>query len=200
MRLRSLSALDILDRSFPKTWLALSMTFALTVGCGSAGSEPPDELERLVQEIRARFPSVSVISTGKLAVMVERSMEERPWLLDVRAPEEYAVSHLPGAIRVATPEDAIEQLGEGQPARAVVVYCSVGYRSADFAARLQSRGLTNVFNLEGSIFEWANEGRPVYRGTTPVRVVHPFDRKWGRLLRRELWSFGDETTAPVSGP
>lgn len=123
--------------------------------------------------------------------MLERSKEDRPWLLDARAPEEYAVSHLPGAIRVAKPEDAVKQIGAGQPARAVVVYCSVGYRSADFAARLQSHGITNVFNLEGSIFQWANESRPLFRGTTPIQVVHPFDRHWGRFLRRELWSFDD---------
>lgn len=194
---RMISVLNFIARDCPKTWLALSTAFALTVGCGSAGSEPPDEMDRLMQEIRTRFHAVKVISTGDLAVLLDRSKEDRPWLLDVRAPKEYAVSHLPGAIRVDQVEDAVQRIREGQPARAVVVYCSVGYRSADFAARLQSRGITNVFNLEGSIFQWANEGRPLFRGTLPVQVVHPFDRKWGRLLRRDLWSFDDSKPVPV---
>ncbi|MCL4179699.1 MAG: rhodanese-like domain-containing protein [Verrucomicrobia bacterium] len=146
-------------------------------------------MQRLMLDIRARFPSVRVVSTGDLEVRLNRSKKDRPWLFDVRAPEEYAVSHLLGATRVDKVEDAVKQIREGHPARAVVVYCSVGYRSADFAARLQSRGITNIFNLEGSIFQWANEGRPVFRGTAPVQVVHPYDPEWGRLLRRELWSF-----------
>jgi hypothetical protein len=64
----------------------------------------------------------------------------------------------------------------------IVVYCSVGYRSARIAERLREQGFTNASNLEGSIFRWANEGRPVYRDSTEVDAVHPYDRTWGTLL------------------
>ena len=72
-----------------------------------------------------------------------------------------------------------ETLPEGAT---VVAYCSVGYRSARLAAALRDRGLADVHNLEGSIFRWANEDRPLFRGDTPVRRVHPFDETWGVLL------------------
>ena len=62
----------------------------------------------------------------------------------------------------------------GVPAnRRIVVYCSVGYRSSELAEFLMKTGFTEVYNLEGSIFRWANEGRPVYRAEERVRVVHP---------------------------
>ena len=48
------------------------------------------------------------------------------------------------------------------------------------------KGYTEVYNLEGSIFAWANEGRPVYRGKERVQVVHPYDKIWGRLLKKSL--------------
>ena len=41
---------------------------------------------------------------------------------------------------------------------------------------------TNVRNLDGSIFQWANEGRPLVRGNQRVQDVHPYDENWGRLL------------------
>ena len=100
-------------------------------------------------------------------------------LLDVRRPEEFAVSHLRGARQVdpgATP---------GAPSGRVVVYCSVGYRSGALAARLREQGV-HAHNLVGGIFQWANEGREVVRDGRPVRRVHPFDRTWGRLLNAEL--------------
>ena len=56
------------------------------------------------------------------------------------------------------------------------------------AAKLQRRGYTNVHNLEGSIFEWANSGRALSRADGPATAVHPYDAEWGRLLERELWS------------
>ncbi|MEM8660723.1 MAG: rhodanese-like domain-containing protein [Pseudomonadota bacterium] len=73
------------------------------------------------------------------------------------------------------------------------MYCSVGYRSSKATEQLLKLGLSNVHNLEGSIFEWANEGKPLVQGgsdsLTPSHVVHPFDDNWGQLLRVELHSY-----------
>jgi hypothetical protein len=70
--------------------------------------------------------------------------------------------------------------------RPIVAYCAVGWRSSALAERLKAQGYTNVSNLEGSIFAWANEGRPVYQGEQPAARVHPVSEKWGRLLKEEL--------------
>jgi rhodanese-related sulfurtransferase len=162
----------------------------MTGGCGPNNLQAPPDWQALRQEIRTRFPSVETISTAELAAWLQRAATVRPLLLDARAPAEFAVSHLPDAILASTAAGAAEII-QAHPHRVpVVVYCSVGYRSADMAARLQAQGFTNILNLEGSIFQWANEGRPVFRGTTAVRVVHPFDEVWGRYLQRERWMTG----------
>lgn len=107
-------------------------------------------------------------------------------LIDVRQPAEYDVSHLPGALNAATATD-IEEIGISKE-RAIVVYCSIGYRSGRVARALQAAGYA-VMNLEGSIFAWANEGRSlVAKGPTgekAVQVVHPYNTTWGKLLDRE---------------
>jgi hypothetical protein len=41
-------------------------------------------------------------------------------------------------------------------------------------------------NLDGSIFQWANEGRAVYRGDVPVQQVHPYGKRWAGLLKEGL--------------
>src|SRR6185295_10757461 len=90
------------------------------------------------------------------------------------------ISHLKNARHVTSLLEAKAVVKEqGQP---MVIYCSVGYRSSALAEKLQKAGFTNVYNLEGSIFNWANEGRPVYRGTNTVAEVHPYSAKWGKLL------------------
>ncbi len=44
----------------------------------------------------------------------------------------------------------------------------------------------SVLNLEGGLFQWANEGRPLAGGATGV---HPFNSFWGRGLESRLWKW-----------
>jgi len=138
---------------------------------------------------RAAGPGVSVITTDSLAQRLRDTTSAAPILLDARTPEEYAVSHLPGARRVDPDADAYPALDTLSADAHVVVYCSVGVRSAKVAARLREQGFTNVSNLQGSIFQWANEGHPVVRNGQMVQAVHPYDATWGRLLDDSLHAY-----------
>ncbi len=109
-----------------------------------------------------------------------------PLLLDVRAKPEFEVSHLHNARLATSLKMALAALESTPKDAPIVAYCSVGLRSADLAHQLMQRGYTNVANLEGSIFEWANSGLPVYRGTEVEKTVHPFNGKWGKLLNENL--------------
>ena len=147
----------------------LAVCVAIVVSLPAAAQETAENntmfWSTTLKMIRAKFPGVAQLSTDSLQVWLEaapdRPGRESPLLLDVREREEY--------------ED-----------RPVVLYCSVGYRSSEMAGYLQKRGFDKVYNLEGSIFAWANEGRPVYRGGERVHEVHPYDRVWGRLLKKTL--------------
>lgn len=135
-------------------------------------------------KIRADFPQVKRISTAELDRWLnDSSLQPPPLLLDVRTREEFDVSHLRNAVRVEPA--APSAIGEPKE-RAIVTYCSVGYRSGSFAEALRRAGYVNVVNLEGSIFQWANEGRPIYRDGSQVQQVHPYNRTWGLLLKKAL--------------
>lgn len=48
------------------------------------------------------------------------------------------------------------------------------------------QGIT-VYNLEGSLFKWANEGKPMVDINNRVTVyVHPYNAIWGKLLEKKL--------------
>jgi 3-mercaptopyruvate sulfurtransferase SseA len=63
-----------------------------------------------------------------------------------------------------------------------VLYSSVGYRGARVANFLERQGYTQVYNLDGGEFRWANEGHPVYRQESPTTDVHPYNAGWGLML------------------
>lgn len=104
-------------------------------------------------------------------------------LLDTREREEYAVSHLPGADWLGFANPQWEVLENLAPTDRIVLYCSVGYRSERIGKALQSRGFTQVYNLYGSIFAWAQQGYPlVDTAGQPTRRIHTYNEKWGQLL------------------
>lgn len=139
--------------------------------------------------IDREFPRTPHVSVVELVGWLGDSTRVRPLLLDVREEAEYAVSHLPGAQRLqpdaALPAEILS-LSRTTP---IVVYCSVGYRSAKTVAPLQEAGFTQVYNLRGSVFAWANAGYPLARGQATAQHVHPYDRWWGQLLNRRLRSY-----------
>ena len=174
-----------------KTVLAFALRLAMCTGVAASAQEESEDSTMswalTLKTIRAEFPTVAHISTDTLqSWLAESPQRENLLLFDVRDPEEYAVSHLQGAQPAPSKDEALKAL-QGIPAdQHIVLYCSVGYRSSDLAQFLMKKGYTEVYNLEGSIFAWANEGRPVYRGKERVKVVHPYDKIWGKLLKKSL--------------
>jgi len=142
-------------------------------------------LDGIEKSIRVRFGDVPQISSSDLAAWLADESRARPQLLDVRESDEYAVSHLPGAIQIDPDAPADDVLARIDPSRPVVAYCSVGYRSSLLVERLRAVGFTQAVNLEGSIFAWANAGHPLESDGRRVTVVHPYDSRFRLLLKAE---------------
>ena len=163
------------------TRLAVLATVAAWAIVAVANGERWDQT---LAEIRETFPDVPHLTTGQLANKLDRG--EPVLLLDARAAEEFQVSHIDGAVRAPTVRTALNAIQADNRQPTVVVYCSVGYRSSRLVSRLRARGVESVFNLEGSLFQWANEGRPLARGDQRATRVHPYDDEWGELLSEPL--------------
>jgi rhodanese-related sulfurtransferase len=131
------------------------------------------------QVIRKRFPTVEQLAPKALEIWL--AQPTAPLLLDVRTAEEYEVSHLPKAQHAPHDFRCLEQW-DITLETPIVVYCSVGYRSARYAQKLQAAGYKTVLNLQGSIFQWVNEGYLVQRNEQRVKQVHPYNGLWGALL------------------
>ncbi len=109
----------------------------------------------------------------------------RAWLLDAREPREFEVSHLENARFVGYEDFSLDRVADIPKDSAVVVYCSVGYRSEKVAEKLVAAGFTNVVNLYGGLFQWVNEENTVVdTAAQPTRKVHAFSRTWGVWLKK----------------
>ena len=178
----------------------LLATSLLAVACATCAQSPNGDQFRLLADTmltprlrqaarmfvtwrtRREFPDVAGISTGELAAWLADGRRPPPLVLDVRTAEEHAVSHLAGARWIKPTADPATALADVPRTQPIVVYCAIGYRSAILARALGAAGYVRVLNLQGAIFAWASEGRPMVRGGQAVLVVHPYDAAWGLLL------------------
>lgn len=80
-------------------------------------------------------------------------------LVDVRTPEEYGASHLKNAQNICVTEDDFEEKVKGlDRSKPVYVYCKKGGRSAKAAKILAEMGFTEIYDLQGGITAWDEEG------------------------------------------
>ncbi|MEO1427573.1 MAG: rhodanese-like domain-containing protein [Cyanobacteria bacterium J06633_8] len=133
--------------------------------------------------IKVNFPKVKSVSIPKFSLWLDEKISSIPLIIDARSQEEYIVSHIKSAQPMEANNSGIAGFSEVPLNTRIVVYCSVGYRSAKVAQELQRAGYENVFNLSGGIFQWVNRGKPIFKDNRQVEIVHPYNFIWGKLLK-----------------
>lgn len=107
------------------------------------------------------------------------------YLLDTREEEEYQVSHLKNARNVGFIWFDMRKVYDIPKDATIVVYCSVGARSEKIGEKLLKDGYQHVYNLYGGIFEWNNEGNPLYKSNgIQTTEIHTYSKKWAKWVER----------------
>ncbi|MDX6387118.1 MAG: sulfur-carrier protein adenylyltransferase/sulfurtransferase [Gaiellaceae bacterium] len=110
----------------------------------------------LLQQVRAEISEIDATDARAL-IETETSL-----VLDVREQDEWDEGHIPGAVHVPRGhlESRIERAAPDQT-RPIVIYCSVGNRSAFAAKTLSELGYEEVTSLAGGFTDWKRNGFPV---------------------------------------
>lgn len=121
--------------------------------------------------------SVPVVSVQELHSGIDSVV-----VLDAREPAEFDVSHIGGAQFVGYNKFSLDAVDHLPRDTAIVVYCSVGYRSEKVAEQLQNAGFSNVSNLFGGVFEWVNDGYSVEDKHGQTNELHSYSKSWGKWI------------------
>ena len=104
--------------------------------------------------------SVPLISAQDLDEELKNG--NRPFLLDVRQPQEYRLGHIPGAKLI--PLGALgSRLNEIPRDRDIVCICATGHRSVPAINKLAAAGM-EARSLKNGMIAWQIAGRPVKKG------------------------------------
>jgi rhodanese-related sulfurtransferase len=105
--------------------------------------------------------------------------------LDSREKPEFEVSHIKNAVWVGYDDFITDRLKGISKNKDLVVYCSVGARSEKITEKLMKAGYTNIQNMYGGVFEWINEGFPVYDSKgKQTNKIHAYSKAWGIWLKK----------------
>ena len=122
--------------------------FVVMIGAGKAGGDAgrnmgPGEAQALIRE-----------NAGNRDFVV----------LDVRTPGEFAQGHLEGAVLVDYRSPGFrEEMAGLEKTKTYLVYCRTGNRSARAMGIMGELGFRSIYNLEGGIKRWLEEGLPAVR-------------------------------------
>jgi len=89
----------------------------------------------------------------------EKITEEGVVVLDVRTPGEFSEGYIEGARNIDFQSGRFEnEITSLDKNATYAVYCRSGKRSGQAVKLLHDIGFHTVYNLEGGVIDWANEG------------------------------------------
>lgn len=99
------------------------------------------------------FQKVKSVSPDEVRSIIKEKSTNDYCLLDVRQPDEYEQSHIPGA-RLIPLAELQPNLNKIQPDRMTIVYCRSGNRSRSGVGILEGAGFKDIYNMEGGILAY----------------------------------------------
>lgn len=103
--------------------------------------------------------STTMIATVSATTFAEENTNSERTIIDVRTPEEYAESHIAGAVNINSADPAFETKLEALAKDAPYsVYCRSGNRSGKALRLMEALGFSDVVNLDGGVIAWQKGG------------------------------------------
>ena len=135
----------------------------LMLTAGTSFADQVDSAQLLKDKMAAAKAKVEKIDNATLSKWIEDG-EKDFVLLDIREPGEVTAAQIETEEVMTIPRGLVEFVFTEKMKdhnKPVVVYCKAGGRGFLTAAVLKDLGYKNVYNLDGGILQWINDGYPV---------------------------------------
>ncbi len=123
----------------------------------ASGTQPEQKIEKSeIQDV------VRVVNSEEFSSRINAVGDVQ--LIDVRTPEEVAEGTIAGAVNFDFRAEGFEEkLKVLDKDKAVYVFCRSGGRSANAAAIMKELGFSEIYDLEGGITAWKEDGKQVVK-------------------------------------
>jgi rhodanese-related sulfurtransferase len=99
--------------------------------------------------------NIEVINSEKLKTLIKNDGVQ---FVDVRTMAEFKENNIQGAENIVFDENFASKLDKFDKDKPIVIYCRSGRRSAASAKILDKNGFSKIYDLDGGILKWIEEG------------------------------------------
>ena len=139
----------------------------------AANSVLRQKINRAYSEYKqADFPDIADLSVAETLQRLDSGLV----FIDARSEEERAISTLPSALSLEAFRLRLEKYPQLKDSD-LIVYCTIGYRSALLTMTLRGEGL-RAYNLQGGILAWVANGQIVQNGSAVSKRIHTYGKQW----------------------
>ena len=159
-------------KKYSSTLLLFSLV--ISVACGQKTFE-----EKVNSMMKGTVPFIQVEDLKNM------KKDKDIYVLDIRSPAEYKISHIENAQLVTYKSFKVEKVKDIPKNATIIVYCSIGYRSERVGEKLIKAGYQSVNNLYGGIFNWKIHGlKMIDERGQPTDSVHTYNQSWAAWLEK----------------
>ena len=152
--------------------ISIDISASLSVENGLRKQKIDEMYQQYKQEA---FPTISTVTVEQF---LEWQQSQQVILVDVRTPEERAISRIPLAITLEEFQKNFDTYASDK----IVFYCTIGYRSGIETQKAKENGL-DAYNLHGGVLAWSHIGLAFLRDDKETRDVHVYGKKWNLTPR-----------------
>ncbi len=120
----------------------------------AAPSKGDQILSELIENLKNPYDTIRVKDLNEAL-----QQPSKPLIVDIRLPEMFAESHIPGSINI--PQDELPQRGDALPEdrdAPIITLCNIGKFSKHATLYLKSKGYRSVRSAKGGLNEWIRKG------------------------------------------
>ena len=164
----------------------LCLVFSAVLSSAYSQNQPLDKPRTKQPDFSKKIDGLISFTVPLMSVNELLNNKDKFIIFDAREKAEFDVSHIPDAIYLGYSDFNVSRIKNIPKEKNIVIYCSIGYRSEKIGEKLLRLGYKNVYNLYGSIFEWANEKYPLVssNGKTTY-TVHSYNKSWSKWVTNE---------------
>jgi rhodanese-related sulfurtransferase len=123
----------------------------------------PVLLAGFASSLLAQAPAARIqdVSPDKATELIAK---QKPLILDVRTPEEFADGHLAGAVNISSADPEFsKKIAALDQTRPVLVHCAAGGRSRRVLPALEALKFPSIHHLAAGFNGWLDAGKPVQK-------------------------------------
>lgn len=161
----------------------LCLVFSALLSSACSQNQPLDKPKTKQPDFGKKIDGLISFTVPLISVKELYNNQDKFIIFDAREKAEFDVSHIPDAKYIGYSDFNLNRLKDISKESNMVVYCSIGYRSEKIGEKMLRLGFKNVYNLYGSIFEWANEKYPLVNANEKFTSnLHSYNKSWSKWV------------------